>query len=471
MAVLAEVALVPVLVSYAVVVVLAALVTASASGTTPGGAPGLTQALGSGIPLWLAVHLVPLTVSGAPLGMLPLAPAIGVTVLVAALARRGVVRLAARPGGDGAPDGADDADQHDRWTSQGVPVVAAVAAVHAAAGVLAAALLTPDTGTIPADASPATAGTVAGLLAALAASAGVAGPCGLGARVRRLPGWVGRGVRAGLGAAVATVAGGAALLLVVLLAHAEAVAGSFAAIAPDAGGGAGLWLLDVAYLPNAVVAAASWLLGPGYAVGAVAAAPTGATPGLVPPVPLAALLPSGPPPTWAGLAFALPLAVGSVVGWLLAPVGAADASGGSRDLLRRVRPVLVAALTAAVVLAVAAGLAGGRLGSGPFDPVVVPFGGVLVAAFAWNAVPGAVVALLAAPTGPPAGRGRRGSGTASAPAAGSDDPGKDEPADAAVRDDEEPEGSAGATGATGTGDDGEVASRSGENAEGPAPRS
>ena len=56
--VLAEVALVPVLVSYASVVVLAALITASASGTTPGGEPGLAQALGSGIPLWLAVHLV-----------------------------------------------------------------------------------------------------------------------------------------------------------------------------------------------------------------------------------------------------------------------------------------------------------------------------------------------------------------------------------------------------------------------------
>ncbi|NMO93838.1 DUF6350 family protein [Actinomycetospora sp. TBRC 11914] len=408
--VLAEVALVPVLVSYAVVVVLAALVTASASGTTPGGQPGLGQALGIGVPLWLAVHLVPLTVSGAPLGMLPLAPAAGVAVLVAVLARRGVVRLGALPGGalsggalPGGEHAADDPDagRHDRWTSHGVPVVAAVAAVHAAAGVLAAALLTPDTGSLPADASPATAGTVAGLLAALSAAAGVAGPCGLGTRVRAWPEWVGRGLRAGLGAAVALVAGGAALLLVVLLAHADAVAGSFAAVAPDAGSGAGLWLVDAAYLPNAVVAAASWLLGPGYAVGAVAASPTGATPGLVPPLPLAALLPAGPPPSWAGLAFALPLAVGSTVGWLLAPVGAA---GG--DLLRRVRPVLVAALTAAVVLAVAAGLAGGRLGSGPFDPVVVPAGLVLLVTCAWIAVPGVVVALLATPAGAPA-RGRR----------------------------------------------------------------
>ena len=67
------------------------------------------------------------------------------------------------------------------------------------------------------------------------------------------------------------------------------------------------------------------------------------------------------------------------------------------------RPVLVAALTAGVVLAVGAALAGGQLGSGPFDPVVVPAGPVLLATFAWIAVPGAVVALLAAPADSPGG--------------------------------------------------------------------
>ncbi|HEY2226114.1 DUF6350 family protein [Actinomycetospora sp.] len=396
--VLVEVAVVPVLVSYAVVVVLAALITASASGTSPGGEPGLAQALASGVPLWLAVHLVPLTVSGAPLGMLPLAPAIGVALLVGTLARRGVIQL----GELAAADHDDGTARPDRWTSHAVPLVAAAAAVHAAAGVLAAALLTPDTAMIPADASPATAGTVAGLLAALAAAAGVAGPCGLGERVRTLPGWVSRGVRAGLAAATALVAGGAALLLVVLLAQADAVAGAFAAIAPQAGSGAGLWVLDAAYLPNAAVAAMSWLLGPGYSVGAVAAAPMSTTPGLLPPVPLAALLPAGPPPTWAGLVFALPLAVGSTVGWLLAPGEPGGSGRTGRDLMLRVRPVAVAALTAAVVLAVAAFLAGGRLGSGPFDPVVVPAAAVLLTTFVWIALPGAVVALLAAPTGSPA---------------------------------------------------------------------
>ncbi|MEJ2868250.1 DUF6350 family protein [Actinomycetospora sp. OC33-EN08] len=377
LAVLAEVAFVPVAVSYLAVVVLAALITAAASGTSPGGDPGLAQALGTGVPLWLAVHLVPLTISGAPLGALPLGPAIGVAVLVAALARRGVRRLLT------------PATEQHRWTSCAVPVVAAAAAVHAAAGVLAAALLTPDAAAVPADASPAAAGVVAGLLAATAAGVGVAGPCGLGRLTATLPAWLRRGIRTGVAATTALLAAGTLVLLVVLLAHTDAVAAVFATVAPEVGSGAGLWVLTVAYLPNALVAATAWVLGPGYAVGTVSAAPTAAVPGLVPPFPLAALLPSGTPPTWAGVVFALPLAVGSVVGWTLAT--------SSPDTATRLRTVAVAAGTTGLALAVAALLAGGRLGAGPFDPVVVPVGWTLLAGFAWIGVPGAVVAALAAP--------------------------------------------------------------------------
>ena len=379
LAVLAEVALVPVVVSYVVLVVLAALIAAMASGATPGGDPGLAQALTTGVPLWLAVHLVPLTVSGAPLGVLPLGPAIAVAALVATVARRGAVRLVAL------------GDEQSRWTSCAVPVVATAAAGHAAVGVLGAALLTPDTAAVPADASPAAAGVVAGLLAALAAAAGVLRPCGASWSGARLPDWARHGLRAGLGATAALVAAGTAVLLVVLLAHADAVAAAFTTIAPEAGSGAGLWLLDVAYLPNAVVAATSWILGPGYAVGTVVAAPTGAVAGLVPPLPLAALLPTGPVPTWAGLVFALPLAVGSVVGWTLAP--------RIPDVRDRLRAVAAAAVVAAVLLAVAALLAGGRLGTGAFDPVVVPAGWVLLATLVWVGLPGAVVAALAVPAG------------------------------------------------------------------------
>jgi len=178
-----------------------------------------------------------------------------------------------------------------------------------------------------------------------------------------------------------------------------AVRGVLADVAPEAGSGAGLSLLTLAYLPNAVVAATSWLVGPGVSIGAASATPTAITSGLLPPVPLAALLPQSPPPTWAGLAFAVPLAVGSLVGWRLAPTAA--------DAHQRIRATVIAALTAAVLLGLAAALSGGRLGAGPFDPVDVPATPVALAVLGWVLVPGLVVALLAVPLGTAPGRTRR----------------------------------------------------------------
>ncbi|MDD7966649.1 cell division protein PerM [Actinomycetospora lemnae] len=374
--VLARVALLPPLTCYGIAVVVAGVVAALASGTTPGGEPGLGQALAVGIPLWLVAHLVPLQVTGVPLGVLPLAPAALLAVLVATVARGAVARLE----GDGRSAGL--------LHGVGVPVVATAAAAHAVIGVLAAALLTPET---VVDASPGLAGVVCGVLAGLAAVAGVARPCGLLALPRRLPRWARHGLRGGLLAASALLTAGAALLLAALLADAAAVADVVADVAPEAGSGAGLTLLTLAYLPNAVVAAASWLIGPGVSIGAASATPTAISSGLLPPIPLAAVLPQSPPPTWAGLAFAVPLAVGSLVGWRLAPT--------APDAATRVRSVVVAAVSAALLLGPAAALSGGRLGAGPFDPVTVPAGPVALAVLGWVLVPGLVVALLAVPLG------------------------------------------------------------------------
>ncbi|MEJ2862222.1 cell division protein PerM [Actinomycetospora flava] len=384
--VLARVALLPPLTLYGVAVVLAGVIAALASGTTPGGEPGLGQALAVGIPLWLVAHLVPLQVTGVPLGMLPLAPALLLAVLVAAVARGAVTRLERRA------DGRTAGLLH----GVGVPVVATAAAAHAVIGVLAAALLTPET---VVDASPGLAGVVCGLLAGLAATAGVARPCGLLALPRRLPAWARQGLQGGLLATTALLTAGAGLLLAALLADVGAVRGVLADIAPEAGSGAGLTLLTLAYLPNAVVAAAAWLVGPGVSIGAASATPTAITSGLLPPVPLAALLPQSPPPTWAGLAFAVPLAVGSIVGWRLAPTAG--------DAPTRARSTVTAALAAAVLLGFAASLSGGRLGAGPFDPVEVPALPVALAVLGWVLVPGLVVALLAVPLGTAPGRTRR----------------------------------------------------------------
>ena len=329
--VLARVALLPPAVCYGIAVVVAGVVAALASGTTPGGEPGLGQALAVGIPLWLVAHLVPLQVTGVPLGVLPLTPAILLAVLVAGVARGAVRRLGARPG--------DSRPLHGVL----VPVVATAAAAHAVIGVLAAALLTPEN---VVDASPGLAGVTCGVLAGLAALAGVAGPCGVLTLTRRLPAWARHGLRGGLLATAGLLTAGAALLLAALLADVAGVRDVFVGIAPEAGSGAGLTLLTAAYLPNAVVAATGWLIGPGVSIGAASATPTAITSGLLPPIPLAALLPQSPPPTWAGLAFAVPLAVGSLVGWRLSPT--------APDAPTRVRSVLIAAVTAAVLVGLAA---------------------------------------------------------------------------------------------------------------------
>jgi hypothetical protein len=377
--VLARVALLPPAVCYGIAVVVAGVVAALASGTTPGGEPGLGQALAVGIPLWLVAHLVPLQITGVPLGVLPLTPAILLAVLVAGVARGAVRRLGTR---------GDEAHHLGPLHGVLVPVVATAAAAHAAIGVLAAALLTPEN---VVDASPGLAGVTCGVLAGLAALAGVAGPCGLLSLTRRLPAWARHGLRGGLLAIAGLFTAGAALLLAALLADIVGVRGVFVGIAPEAGSGAGLALLSAAYLPNAVVAATGWLIGPGVSIGAASATPTAITSGLLPPIPLAALLPQSPPPTWAGLAFAVPLAVGSLVGWRLSPT--------APDAPTRVRSVLTAAATAAVLVGLAATLSGGRLGAGPFDPVSVPAGPVTLAVLGWVLVPGLVVALLAVPIG------------------------------------------------------------------------
>jgi hypothetical protein len=392
--VLARVALLPPVVCYAVAVVLAGVVAALASGTTPGGEPGLGQALAVGVPLWLVAHLVPLQVTGAPLGVLPLAPALVLALLIAGVARGAVRRM--RVGGDRrAASG-----QHGVL----VPVVATAAAAHAVIGVLAAALLTPEA---VVDASPGLAAAVCGLLAGLAALAGAAGPCGVAILPQRLPAWARHGLHGAALAAAALLTAGAGLLLAGLIADGPAVHAVFADVAPEAGSGAGLALLCVAYLPNAVVAAVGWLLGPGVSVGLASATPTGISSGLLPPIPLAALLPQSTPPTWAGLAFAVPLAVGSLVGWRLAPT--------ARDAATRVRATATAAVGAAVLLGLAAALSGGRLGAGPFDPVTIPAVPVALATLGWVLVPGLVVALLAMPLGDPVSRPRRPGRTAVPP--------------------------------------------------------
>ena len=160
-------------------------------------------------------------------------------------------------------------------------------------------------------------------------------------------------------AAVCTLlAGGALLAGGSLLGHLGRATDLAEATAPGAVGGAGLLLLGLSYVPNAVVWAAAWLAGPGFAVGTgTAVGPFAHELGAVPALPLLAALPTAGVPGWVGAAaLGVPLAAGAVAGRVLH--GRSVSSTRGRALL----DVLVAAAWSGAAMAVLALLAGGAAG-------------------------------------------------------------------------------------------------------------
>ena len=224
------------------------------------------------------------------------------------------------------------------------------------------------------------------LVAGAGALCGVLGECSLPAEWSvRIPSWAGPAGRAAGVAAAGLTAVGAGLLTVDLVLSAPALAGAYRAIAPTASAGLGLTLLAVGYLPNAVVAAVGWALGPGVAVGAASSSPVAAIAGARSSIPLLAALPSTPPPGWAVAVPVLPMLVGLLVG---ASVGR-SCGDGSRD---RVPAAIGAAGLTALGAGLLAVLAGGRLAAGPFDPITVPAGELVLAVLAFVGVPAVLVA-------------------------------------------------------------------------------
>ncbi|TQM15332.1 DUF6350 family protein [Pseudonocardia kunmingensis] len=349
-----------VLLSYALLVPSAALVIATA-----GGAVSIDGAFAAAIPLWLAAHQIPLVLEGQPLSLLPLLPTAGVIAVIAFGAAWSVRRLGGRP-------------RHDAGA-----VVAALAGAHAAVAVLGSALL-PRAAEVAV--APWSAMVGGGLVAAAAAALGVVRACGLPPdAAARLPGWLRPALR---GAAIA-LAGlaftGAIVVLTGLVLQAEAVADAYARLAPGFGAGVGVTLLAGAYLPNAVVVGVGWALGPGVAVGSATASPFVTHTAEPSSFPLLAALPSGVPPVWALAVFLLPLGVGVLTG--LAVRRAATAQDGFAAALATV------GLTAVAVGALSV-MAGGRLATGPFDPVRLPVELLVPAAMLWVGVPVMLISVL-----------------------------------------------------------------------------
>jgi hypothetical protein len=353
-------ALGPILTGYLAIAALLALVTGIASNaqfTTTG---VLTAAL----PSWLAAYQVPVEIFGLELGILPLLPTVGVAVLTVKAAARAAERLELRQPG------------------QAGLVIGVVASTHAVAGLVVAGLVVDAQVT----ADPLAALYHPALVAVLAATVGVARPCGLlTAITQRADAAAVAGLRVGMLAVVLLLTAGGAVLTFGLLTSITTARDLFPM---GAGNAVGMLLLSIGYLPNAMVAATSFIAGPGFSLGTVTVAPLEFHGGRLPGVPLLAAMPEIQAAWWPAL-FVLPLTVGIVVGRRLRHV--------DDDPVVRLRAVAVATGVVAVSFLVLAGTAGGRLGHGTFDPVSMRGAALSIALVLWTVVPGAIATWFGGP--------------------------------------------------------------------------
>lgn len=348
-----------VVIGYAGVAALLALISSTAAHASF----STTGVLTAAAPGWLVAHHVPLRFDGGQLGLLPLLP----TALVMLLVYRAAAGAADRLG--------------LFEPLQARSVVFSIAGAHAVVGSVIAFLMG-DEG--PVRATPAVAFFGCAVVSGLAAVAGVAQRCGLVEVVfERIDPVARRGLRAGALALFALTAAGALVLALGLVLSWSTTAVLFDQTGGTIGTGLGIWLLCLAYLPNAVVGALSYVVGAGFSIGTAVVGPLEFVGGPVPSVPLLAALPEQQA-AYLSLVLVLPGVIGVVVGLSLR-----DAAETPRA---RVRAVLVAAVTAGVGALVLAAVAGGTLGGGAFNPVTIPAGLLAVLTFGWVTVPGAVVA-------------------------------------------------------------------------------
>lgn len=307
--------------------------------TDPASSAGASVALHAAGHAWLLVCGVPLDVPGGRLGLVPLGAAV---LPVALLWRAGAATAKAAPVTD---------------LRAAAQVTAALAAPY---GVLAATVAV-LAATPAVRVAPLRALVGGAVLAAVAGGAGVLRESGrAGVLSVRLPAWM-PGLLLAATAGLLVLAGTGALLVGASLGwHAGRSGELLRALAPGSGGVVGLFAIDLALLPNAVVWAACFAAGPGFAVGAgTAVSPFGASLGPVPALPLLTALPAGGGPPLP----ALPALLGTLVAG--AVIGAVVVRR-----LPRCDPRTCAAGAAAsgagagIALGLAAWLAGGPVGPG-----------------------------------------------------------------------------------------------------------
>ncbi|CAM4106345.1 DUF6350 domain-containing protein [Kibdelosporangium persicum] len=345
----------PLIVGYASVVVVLALVISAASNTDV----STTSVLNAAMPGWLAVYQVPLSLDGTDFGALPLLPTLLIMLLI----------------GRAATKAADRLEIGSAWGT--LLIVVTMSVTHAIAGVVVAE-----------------ATKTATMLSGSLVPAGIAALAALIALARRgyFEGLAERwdellvhGLRAGLiGFATVIGVGTATFLFGLLMSFGRAAA----LFPPGIGDSIGVALLSLAYLPNAVVGGISFVAGPGVTIGQLTATPLHFTGGPLPGVPVLAALPEIGQ-VWWPLLFVLPLGVGAFVGWIL--------RHSSDDPIARLRAVGAATVVVAGGCALLGVGAGGRLAEGVFDPLSVHPWSLGMAMLLWVALPAATVTWWAGP--------------------------------------------------------------------------
>ncbi|MEU6038775.1 DUF6350 family protein [Actinomadura sp. NPDC047616] len=183
---------------------------------------------------------------------------------------------------------------------------------------------------------------------------------GLGALLRLLPERP-RSLVVGIAGALAVLlAAGAVLVGASLAVHLNEATRLYDMLAPGIVGGALLLLIELAFLPNAVIWGMSYAVGPGFSVGAgTSVSPTGVFLDVMPAFPpLAALPEPGPAPLVSLVALAAPFAAGAVGGVLTVR------SMPSRSYEAAPLWGFLTGALAGLVAALLAALSGGPIGGG-----------------------------------------------------------------------------------------------------------
>lgn len=333
----------------------------------------MTGALGAIASMWLAVHLVPITIAGSQLGALPLLPA--------ALMVWAVARTTARAT---APQASWLVIRWIAASAVGGPLLIAaiaLAVIHDAASVITE-LQTPN--------------ALRAFTSVLVVHA-VGAAIGIGSRVGRrvlavsgLPDWLPGSLRAAGAGMLALLGLSGAVTAASLVVHWSTMHEAYS-ITDSLFGQLSLTLLAMLYIPNVIVGTAAAAVGSSAHLGFATFSSFTVFGGDIPALPILAAAPAPPlGPVWVALLI----------------IGASSGVAVGQQCARRVLPPLQAAaqlVTAAVLAAVGMALLGyaasGRLGN--FGSVGVDQATFGFAVFFWFAVLGAATVLVAGGVGRP----------------------------------------------------------------------